>query len=329
MSRYIRVSATLLLDPGLSAAAKVLWAVKLSSGDKGPEGLASLAGVSWKTARRRLAGAHPAGAPAPAPGGHPAGVRVSLPAVMLSDPHLGAQAKVLYGLLQVTPGFRWPVGCFTYVALRTMTGHGIATLKRAVANLTTAGWLEAGQKSPRGPVTFTLVNPEVAQRKNALAMAKWRIKRAEYKGEAIMREYLTLLVDSADYNDNATPAWLVNPFTDERLQLDRFYESAGVAWEFNGPQHYDKTPRFAKSSLARQRARDHMKAGQCADRGIRLIVVHAEDLTLEGMSAKVGNLLPRRDLTGCDALIQHLKERSEQHREEARKGRFTREHDQS
>lgn len=55
-----------------------------------------------------------------------------------------------------------------------------------------------------------------------------------------MREYLSLMIDSGEFEDNAAPGFLVNPLTDERLQFDRFYPP-GVAFEFNGPQHYGAT----------------------------------------------------------------------------------------
>ena len=303
MSGYVKVPVALLLDTGLSAAAKVLWA----------GGSAGNLGLSRQTVRRHRGIRVRAEGP-----------RVGIPVALLRCEGLSAQAKVLYGVLQHTPGFRWPGGRFTYVSLRRLTGHSIATLKRAVAALVGAGWLEASQTGLRGAVAFTLGNPEVAQRKHEFALVKQRLAMAkpDRKGETIMREYLSLLVDSSDYDDDAVPGWLVNPFTNVCMQLDRYYSTAGVAWEFNGQQHYVETPRFGAETVARQRARDHMKAGLCADRGIRLVVIHAEDLTLEAMSQKVGDLLPRRSLEGAGAIISLLREKGDGYREEARKGGF-------
>src|SRR5690606_12471297 len=110
-----------------------------------------------------------------------------------------------------------------------------------------------------------------------------------------MREYLSLLIDSDEYEDNAAPGFLVNPLTEERLQLDRYYPP-GVAFEFNGPQHYGPTEHYTAEEAVKQRVRDLIKAGICAGRGIQLKIVHAEDLSLSKMKKIVGHLLPLRDL---------------------------------
>lgn len=69
-----------------------------------------------------------------------------------------------------------------------------------------------------------------------------------------MKEFLSLVVDSDRYEDNATPGFLVNPFTRERLELDRFYPPS-VAFEFNGPQHYGATELFSEEQATMQRGR--------------------------------------------------------------------------
>lgn len=310
MSDYVKIPVAVLLDPELTAAAKLLQVVN----SRGLAGDATAFGLSRQTVRRHSA----------IPRSPTGGPRVGIPRALLTSPELSAQAKVLYGVLQHTPGFRWPAGRFTYVELRRLTGHSIATLKLAVAALAGAGWLEVSQTGLRGPVAFTLGNPEVAQRQYEYALVKQRIAMAplDRKGETLMREYLSQLVDSSEYDDDAVPGWLVNPFTNVQMHLDRYYIKLGVAWEFNGPQHYVKTPRFGAETVARQRARDHMKAGLCADQGVRLIVVHAEDLTLEAMSQKVGDLLPRRSLEGAGAILSLLRDKADGYREKARRGSF-------
>lgn len=72
-----------------------------------------------------------------------------------------------------------------------------------------------------------------------------------------MREYLSLLVDSDHFEDNATPGFLVNPLSGEELQYDRFYPPR-VAFEFNnGPQHDGPTALYASGrDIRRLRARD-------------------------------------------------------------------------
>jgi hypothetical protein len=52
------------------------------------------------------------------------------------------------------------------------------------------------------PICFSLGNPTAARGQADIARARKRLKRAESAGEALMREYLTLLIDSQDYDDD-------------------------------------------------------------------------------------------------------------------------------
>ena len=124
-----------------------------------------------------------------------------------------------------------------------------------------------------------------------------------------MREYLTLIIDSDEFEDDAAPGFLVNPFTDERMELDRYYPGQ-VAFEFNGQQHYEPTEFSTAKEVGKQRVRDHIKAWICEDRGIPLVVVHAEDLTLKTMLNKVSNCLPVRDLRNSGLIVRYLEKTS-------------------
>lgn len=44
-----------------------------------------------------------------------------------------------------------------------------------------------------------------------VAQAQLRLQESEFRGEAIMKEYLSLLIDSDEFEDNARPGFLVNP----------------------------------------------------------------------------------------------------------------------
>lgn len=72
---------------------------------------------------------------------------------------------------------------------------------------------------------FVLRNPNLEWEQQALLAAQRRLNRSEYKGEAIMREWLTLIVDSNDYDDQARPGFLRNPLTGETMEYDRWYTS--------------------------------------------------------------------------------------------------------
>ena len=132
------------------------------------------------------------------------------------------------------------------------------------------------------------------------------ILKAESEGEAIMKEALSLLVDSRVFLDNASPSFLVNPDTGEQLEFDRYYPKDDVAFEFNGAQHYVATERYDEEAVRKQRLRDAAKRDICAREGIDLVVVRPQDLSLTTMLQKIGKLLPLRNLLGAKPLIDYL-----------------------
>ncbi|NPV52571.1 MAG: hypothetical protein HPY71_03500 [Firmicutes bacterium] len=115
-----------------------------------------------------------------------------------------------------------------------------------------------------------------------------------------MKSWLDLLVDDKDYEDNARPDFLKNPLTEQNLEYDRYYRR-GVAFEFNGPQHYGPTERYPNKRGARERrARDLVKKALSIENGVQLVIVHSQDLTPANMVAKIGNLLPLREFDPND-----------------------------
>lgn len=323
----IQAPASLFLDPALTPSAKLVWLIMQRHARDGVMNRAALqthAGLSRQTIRRSLAELAGAGWTPPRTGAdlplvdHP---WVSMPDSLLDDQRLEGRAKVMYGVLQLTPGFQGQSGQFTYPGLSALAQISPNTAKLAVSDLVAAEWLRVSQANRLAPVRFLLTSPEASRGEAAVAGARQRLDEAPFRGEALMREYLSLIVASEDFEDNAAPGFLVNPWTDERMQLDRFYPPA-VALEFNGPQHYGATDRFSDADAARQRGRDYMKTGICVTRGIELIVIHPEDLTLETMRQKVNGRLPLRDLTGHQPLVDFLEGVSRRYRRAARRGRW-------
>lgn len=296
----------LVLDRNLNASAKLVWLVlavhATGAGEVDAASVTAWSGLDRRTVRSALDRLAAGGwRTDPTPG--PASAR--FPAALVADGGLSAQARILYGQLQAIPQQPEQARSFTYATLSQLTGAGPNTLKLAAAHLVRAGWLTLAQANRRSPIRFTLLNPVAGQAGDNLARARRRLARAGFKGEALMREYLSLLVDSVDYEDDAAPGFLVNPFTGERLELDRHY-AAGVGFEFNGAQHYRETELSTWEETVRQVGRDAMKAFMCRSRGIKLVVVHPEDLSLAGMRAKVGDQLPLRDLAKDGPLIRLL-----------------------
>ena len=322
----INVPVDLLLDSTLTASAKVIWMVlKLhpeltKQGRPSPTRLAVLTGLSRPTVRKGLATLaaagwyrlSPPGISVPTTEPKPRRI-VEIPIELLEDHSVRPQAVVMYGVLQATPEYKPPTGKYTRKQLREMTGKALKTISRATNMLVQRGWLERARKNHLCPYIFTVKNPIYEQCKEEIERIKRLLRRPNRRGEQLMRRHLSLIVDSEDFEDDASPGFLVNPFTDEEMQLDRYYPGL-AAFEFNGRQHYEPTEFATPKDVAKQKARDCIKAMICQERGIPLIIVHPEDLTLERMIQKVGNYLPLRDLRKKGPVIRFLEEVSLRYR---------------
>lgn len=294
----IQVPASLLLNRELTPSAKLVWILSRLHADASQPSvprLAAQSGLTPETVRTALAQATATIVPA--------GTAVTLPSQLLTDPNLSPNAKVLYGILKSQSDE------FTYPALSRLAGVGPNTLKRAVAALIESEWLETERLNRLAPVRLTLRNPVIAQQQMEVELARRRLRHDPDKGEAIMKEFLSLLVDSNEFEDNARPGFLISPKTRERLELDRYYINV-AAFEYNGAPHFGTTPQATD-----QQMRDMAKVGICALRQIPVVTVHSEDLSLAAMRAKIGRLLPLRDLTGHEPLIAFLERRARRYRE--------------
>lgn len=254
--------------------------------------------------------------------GEAAATAAHIPADLLSDRQLSGQAKLLYASLQRLAGYDYPQGECSYAGLCQQAGISLNTTKRAIRALQATGWLQLTQQSRFSPIHFLLCNPVASRAHEAVARMIRRLSAAPYRGEALMRAYLSLLFDSDEHDDDASPAFLVNPFTGEEMQFDRYY-TAGVAFEFNGAQHYRPTEHYPDElQVLKQQARDYMKQRICAARGIHLVVILPEDLTLARMRSRVQEHFPLRDLTGHEAVVRYLEKLSRGYRRKAREGRL-------
>lgn len=66
-----------------------------------------------------------------------------------------------------------------------------------------------------------------------------------------------------------------NPLTRSKMQLDGYNEELGIAFEYNGRQHYEYPNHWHKSRIEfkRQQYRDSIKREQCERLGIKLIEI--------------------------------------------------------
>jgi len=239
----------------------------------------------------------------------------AIPWLLLTSADVSAIARLLYGRLQGVPNFDHQGGSFTYAALSRLTGISDDALRRAVAELVATGWLTIAQANRKSPLNFTLRNPVSARIRARISSIRRRVRSAQPRGEALLREFLTLLIALDQYEENAAPDFLINPYTGELMELDRYYPTVGVAVEFNGAQHYEETDLATFGETVKQVGRDAMKAFICKARGLELAIIHPEDLGLEAIDRKIPGRLPRRDLQGMEPLVAALEAMASDYRE--------------
>ncbi|HHX28913.1 MAG TPA: MarR family transcriptional regulator [Firmicutes bacterium] len=159
-----------------------------------------------------------------------------------------------------------------YIAIRTLRPKSIAELahhlsispasaSRGCAILAKRGWvkIEAVSREKR---VWAVVPEFVQVRQAALLSEIYHMQ--PYKGEFLLKVLLDGHVLSRNYVDNARPKWLVNPTTEEQMEIDRFYpaEDDGMGGQGQGASGVlGQAGRSAQNEVGRSA---HGQAGRTA-----------------------------------------------------------------
>ncbi|HHY16602.1 MAG TPA: helix-turn-helix domain-containing protein [Firmicutes bacterium] len=204
-----------------------------------------------------------------------------VPDSLLSHKELTAGSKYLYMVIATTiPG--------SITELSKRAGMSRASVSIMCKDLSRYGFVKFIENGCAKAIVAWV--PEEVEYARAESLRKRRAA-AGYLGEFLMKEWLNLLIADCEYVDNARPNFLRNPRSKKNLEYDRYY-LAGVAFEFNGDQHYMQTDRHPDSrELLERQERDLVKIGLSQKKGIELVEVVYDDLTLEGMKKKIPGIL--------------------------------------
>ena len=254
------------------------------------------------------------------------GMDISVPRELLDENALCLAAKMLYIAIIADNRGQHAV---SFQELARMTGiRDRRTIVRCLKALQETGWMQVSPTGSRpgtgstndphggfdgtGPnrddwrrlrkIVLTPRNPVMELRIRKAEEFNSRLRTAPHVGEFLMKGWLDLLVDDTDYVDNFRPDFLRNPVTGENLEYDRYYRR-GVAFEFNGPQHYGPTRRYPDRDRARDlRVRDLIKKALSLENGVELLIIRPGDLSMSRLTAKIGNRLPLRLVDFSDPL---------------------------
>ncbi|MEX0974398.1 MAG: hypothetical protein WD024_03470 [Bacillota bacterium] len=228
---------------------------------------------------------------------------LQIPADLICDPRLPPLAKALYmTLVQLGP-----------CSLRELSAASQVnreTVRRLVGALARAGWaMVTGGRNRRVVVAS---RPEKTQRD---LVDHLREMRSVFNpvGENLSKLLLNVGVDDDRYVENARPHFLQNPRTGEYLELDRWYHERRVGEEYQGIQHFMVTSTSDEKNLKEIQARDAMKAELCRAKGVALMIVTEDDLSLDGILAKLPPQLPRAHIDRSDLYVRALEEFCEEY----------------
>ena len=101
-------------------------------------------------------------------------------------------------------------------------------------------------------------------------------KQNQSKGERKLRKVLEEL-----YNEkfpNVRPEWLINPETNHLLELDCYNKEMGIAFEYQGRQHYEPVEFFGgEETYKKVKKRDKIKRKVCKRHSVRLIEIDSRE----------------------------------------------------
>lgn len=105
---------------------------------------------------------------------------------------------------------------------------------------------------------------------NNIKKGHWCSKCMIGFNERVCKELFETIFD--DQFPKARPKWLINPMTGHSMELDGYNEELGIAFEYNGPQHYEYIPLW-DNKLNIQKEKDILKLKNCEEMGVLLIVI--------------------------------------------------------
>jgi hypothetical protein len=90
------------------------------------------------------------------------------------------------------------------------------------------------------------------------------------------------------------------------MEIDLFIEENNLAVEYQGEQHFNPTSFASQEEVEKQKIRDSIKAKILKSRGINLVQVRVEDLSVGKMARKLRDLVTLRDLSGFNMIVEFL-----------------------
>ncbi len=228
---------------------------------------------------------------------------LEIPADLIRESRLPLAAKALYmSILQL--------GICSMQELSVAAGISRESARRLVGLLVATGWVRVGGRKKLKMIVA--IRPKNTQMDLAFRLRE--VRSCVYPvGETLSKMILDVLVDDDRYVDNARPPFLQHRETGEYMELDRWYYEHRVGEEYEGIQHFEVTKFTTVEKLKEIQARDAMKAEICVAEGIHLMIITEDDLSIDGILAKIPPQLPKAHFDRSDAYVRTLDELSREY----------------
>lgn len=103
------------------------------------------------------------------------------------------------------------------------------------------------------------------------------------------REILTRVFADIPAQENASPAWLINPATRRRLKLDIYYPDAAIAIRFVGLTAKGQ-PRQSDWDVLEEEQRDQTRVEMCRQNGVELFLIEPLEETVKQLDELIRGL---------------------------------------
>ena len=228
-----------------------------------------------------------------------------LPKLLLDDRTIDPLAKFLYVVVEV---YRPE----SVAVLSRITGITDSRVSKLCIQLAMKGWVLKVRS--RGRVTPIPAIPYAVQEQMVRDLIV-AFNASPLKGEFLLRKWLDYLIASDDYLDNARPAFLKSPLTQQPLELDRHYPELRLGFEHHGPQHFGVTKQHPKvEDFNELRCRDLMKMGLCREHAVTLVIVTPADLSFDRLLKLIPDFAPRRSVDPSGPYVKALESLSAEYK---------------
>jgi len=197
---------------------------------------------------------------------------------LLATTEIPFRAKAIYDLIcRCKPNSLAEIAALSNITRKTV-------LKQCEI-LKEKGWLKFEVAKSSSTIIIPTA-PSAVQTRLATDLTEYR-RFWPLLGESIMKVMLDNTVQSSNCLDNCRPQQMSNPETGKALELDRLYYP-NIAFEFQGRQHHQLTPLHSnEQQFERAKLLDLAKVGLGEKLGIQIVEITIDDLTIDGIIAKI------------------------------------------